>query len=485
MKRYCILYIWLIVCVIFPPSQCLAGNPHADQILLKAKTSLEKNEYNEALNHFLEYVKIEEKENKKDTLNLINAYKNIGGIYSVYQNFAQALDLYEKAYALCQGGLYHQVKFQVLNNMIGANCNLGKWQEAENLNKQIVKMPGVDKGERLFYYYFNNGFIANHTNDCNEKVKWMSLANEVVDKYQLPLKMKAYPYSEMYQCYEKQGELTKALDVLLIYDSLAHLVNRTKSPENRGQAYLIADCYKGLMRIYTKLGDKEKALFYQNAYFDYNDSILNVNEFSKIRNEYQTYENQQTQETITSQQKTIFYQKLLLIMLVVLVATAVAAIVVIRRQQKTLHDTNVALFDRTNELVEAKSHVEANMESKADSDELHQELLHKIIQVMSDVNVFCDPEFSLPILARLAQSNTNYVSQTINSKLNKNFRTFVNEYRIKEAMARMKNNDMYCNYNIQGISESVGFKSVSNFIAAFKKYTGMTPSLYQKLSKNG
>ena len=30
-----------------------------------------------------------------------------------------------------------------------------------------------------------------------------------------------------------------------------------------------------------------------------------------------------------------------------------------------------------------------------------------------------------------------------------------------------------------------GFKSVSNFIAAFKKYTGMTPSLYQKLSKNG
>ena len=69
---------------------------------------------------------------------------------------------------------------------------------------------------------------------------------------------------------------------------------------------------------------------------------------------------------------------------------------------------------------------------------------------MSDVNVFCDPEFSLPILARLAQSNTNYVSQTINSKLNKNFRTFVNEYRIKEAMARMKNNDMYCNYSIQG-----------------------------------
>ena len=51
-------------------------------------------------------------------------------------------------------------------------------------------------------------------------------------------------------------------------------------------------------------------------------------------------------------------------------------------------------------------------------------------------------------------------------------------------MKRMKDIATYGNYSIQGISESVGFKSASNFIAAFKKTTGMTPSLYQKLSKN-
>ena len=38
------------------------------------------------------------------------------------------------------------------------------------------------------------------------------------------------------------------------------------------------------------------------------------------------------------------------------------------------------------------------------------------------------------------------------------------------------------NYSIQGISESVGYKSASNFISSFKRVTGMTPSLYQKLS---
>lgn len=48
----------------------------------------------------------------------------------------------------------------------------------------------------------------------------------------------------------------------------------------------------------------------------------------------------------------------------------------------------------------------------------------------------------------------------------------------------MMDNEHYGNYSIQGISESVGYKSASNFIAAFKKMTGMTPSLYQKISKS-
>ena len=103
---------------------------------------------------------------------------------------------------------------------------------------------------------------------------------------------------------------------------------------------------------------------------------------------------------------------------------------------------------------------------------------------MQNTANFCNPDFSLSMLAQIVESNTNYVSQAINTSLNKNFRSLLNEYRIKEAMRRMKDNDTYGNYSIQGISESVGFKSASNFIAAFKKMTGMTPSLYQKLSKN-
>ena len=40
----------------------------------------------------------------------------------------------------------------------------------------------------------------------------------------------------------------------------------------------------------------------------------------------------------------------------------------------------------------------------------------------------------------------------------------------------------YSNHTIQAVSESVGFKSTSNFVIAFKKVMGVTPSAYQKLA---
>ena len=41
----------------------------------------------------------------------------------------------------------------------------------------------------------------------------------------------------------------------------------------------------------------------------------------------------------------------------------------------------------------------------------------------------------------------------------------------------------YGNYTIKAIAESVGYKSPTNFISAFKNITGITPSVYQKIAK--
>lgn len=489
--------IYVCLALIFHFSVLLAasggqGASGTPDELKEAKAYLRKSDYNSALSRLLQYIQKEEHSKNFDTLNLMNAYYDVGGVYSVYSNFAQALDVYEKGYRLSTQSGNAGMQFKFLNNMIGAGCNIGNVEYASRLNEKVKALKGVPRGRLLFYYYFNKGFIAGIRDEMGEKTRWMNEAVAVVDKYGLPGEMKIYPYSEVYQCYEKQGDLTKALEVLQKYDSLAQLKN---------EAYLYADCYKGMMRVYTKLGNKEKALFYQNEFFRYTDSLLNVNEFSQIKNRYQIHEKKLDRQTIDNQKRTIFYQNAALVLLLLVVAVACTAVVMVWRQRRKLHVAYVALFERNRELLEIESRYrdivdrqKARIDETDNVDERQdksvapvpnsEELLQRIDAVMEDEDAFCSPDFSLAVLARLSESNTNYVSQVINSTYNKNFRTFLNERRIKVAMKRMMDTGRYGAYSMQGIAESVGYKSASNFIAAFKKVTGMTPSLYQKMLRN-
>ena len=110
--------------------------------------------------------------------------------------------------------------------------------------------------------------------------------------------------------------------------------------------------------------------------------------------------------------------------------------------------------------------------------------MHLVNSAVSDPANFCDPEFSINILARLCNSNTRYISQAINETTGDNFRTLVNGYRIREARRRLTADPSFADLTISSVGESVGFKSASNFINAFKKVTGMTPSLYQRMARS-
>lgn len=109
-------------------------------------------------------------------------------------------------------------------------------------------------------------------------------------------------------------------------------------------------------------------------------------------------------------------------------------------------------------------------------------LAKSIAEIMEEGIKFTSPEFTLGSLAEMLGSNAKYVSQVINDVYNKNFNTFVNEYRIRIACERLSDFKRYGNYSIRGIGESVGFKSYSSFTTVFKKITGISPSLYQRFS---
>ena len=108
-----------------------------------------------------------------------------------------------------------------------------------------------------------------------------------------------------------------------------------------------------------------------------------------------------------------------------------------------------------------------------------QRVMHRLTELMEEEKVFLDPGLSLPQLATRLNCSVNHLSQAINAGFGMSFFDYVNQYRVKEAMAVLCFNEGSVPA-ILDIALQVGFNSTSTFYAAFKKSTGQTPAQYRK-----
>jgi AraC-like DNA-binding protein len=104
-------------------------------------------------------------------------------------------------------------------------------------------------------------------------------------------------------------------------------------------------------------------------------------------------------------------------------------------------------------------------------------IAEKLEKVMTDKEIFKNPNLKLNDLAKEINVSGHQLSQFLNDNLDKNFTLFINEYRINEACKVLSTNT---NLTIEAIGEEVGFNSKSTFYTSFKKIKGITPNLYQQ-----
>ncbi len=97
--------------------------------------------------------------------------------------------------------------------------------------------------------------------------------------------------------------------------------------------------------------------------------------------------------------------------------------------------------------------------------------------LMTKNEMFLDENLSLSQLAEYLGIFPHQLSQFLNSRLNKNFKMYVNEYRIAKAKELLIQDK---DAKVLVIALDTGFKSKSTFNAAFLKVTGTTPSEYRK-----
>ncbi len=105
--------------------------------------------------------------------------------------------------------------------------------------------------------------------------------------------------------------------------------------------------------------------------------------------------------------------------------------------------------------------------------------LDKLISETKNEKYFLDPNLTLKQLSDSTGIPSRHLSQVINESMQKNFFDFVNSFRIEEAKNRLIN-PIDTQITVLEILYEVGFNSKSAFNAAFKKYTGLTPTEFKR-----
>ena len=112
------------------------------------------------------------------------------------------------------------------------------------------------------------------------------------------------------------------------------------------------------------------------------------------------------------------------------------------------------------------------------SPKLMDELKERILDIILIQKKFKDKDYSAKRLAEDLGTNTRYISAVVNVRFHMNYTSFVNKYRIDEAMTLLLDR-RYRDLNMEDISDMVGFANRQSFYAAFYKVNGITPREYK------
>jgi YesN/AraC family two-component response regulator len=121
---------------------------------------------------------------------------------------------------------------------------------------------------------------------------------------------------------------------------------------------------------------------------------------------------------------------------------------------------------------------EAGMQLPELSDEVtvtDQFLYDRCCRYMMERKPFLVTDYQLQDLANALYTNRLYLSKTINRYSGKNFRAYVNYYRVMYAMELFRSN---LSLRINDLAHLSGFRNESSFLNSFKNVMGEAPSFW-------
>lgn len=399
---------------------------------------------------------------------LILAYQNVAYVYASFNDMQNSLQFSLKGYDLIQQTKNYNQEVIILTNIAGVYQFLGNFDKATEYNNKLLHVKD-NRDLALGCYYVTSGEIKAKTNSGDpigdwKKAYWfMDKAHKDEEKVKILNSMASYYGQKGHEELELKY-LKKAFE--------ASSYNNDPLPRTT--------LTRTVLDYYLKKNDAANAMPYTKLYLALSDSSMSARKFLDAKNVQEQYERQKADENIKRLNITINKRQLVNYIAVSAFVVALIILTIVIYQNRKLNAAYLALYRKNIEMIEKGSHVK----QKNDTVILREnELYNQILRLMENPEVYCASDFGLPKLASLVGSNVNYVSKVVNEHSGQNVRAFINTYRIGEACRRISDADTYSRLTLMAIAESVGYSNHVNFNRAFKQITGMTPSVFQKMSR--
>lgn len=425
----------------------------------------------------------------KDTLQIARSKLNIGQVNMVLEaydkallNITQARDEFRmidnpQGYSISLtniGMIYHNLKDYKLA--------LRYFFEAVQIDENNNDSHGIASN------FSNIGKTYYRLGNLEKALQFLNQAHEIYQKLDNSSGLAAV-YLNFARVYTKTGSLQKALEYCK--RSIA-LFKQTNEPASK------KDALEQLSLIHQKLGNYQLALDIFHQATSLKDSLFNIDKVAKISmieekyiNEKLTNDNLNLRYTSELKQVKLEAQESLnrvyLIALIILILGMMVIIVQYHKKNlayKFITKKNLDLIKKEQELKKTREQINTLSQDDRNKTALapdeKESILQRMEKLLEQDQIYTRSDLTIEKLAHRLSTNRTYLSQIINEVYSKSYSNLINEYRVAHAMKMLSDPKIGTKYSIDAIAKDSGFNSISNFNMVFKKYSGVTPSIFIK-----
>ena len=243
----------------------------------------------------------------------------------------------------------------------------------------------------------------------------------------------------------------------------------------------------------TGLGRSREALDYFKSYHSQADSIFNVERERSINELRVRYDAERQENMLRKSEIDLIRQQrrfqLLLLLLLFAVGISTVVYILYRRKDKMYKQIVRQQYEFLKKEKKAAQPampppdpISPQTEKPSPDRDEHAvrdaELFARIEYLMQTEGVYRQNDLTIERLAERLDTNRTYISRAINQQAGKAFSSYVNSYRIDEAVRRLS--DVDDDTPLKALAQMLGYNHLQTFYTSFQSAIGMPSSKYRE-----